>query len=120
MLLVLREPLGIARGGDGLGAASPLLTLLARTRRAGGPADEAARQAAETRLVRRLGEASDLLHPAGITVTALDAAQATAVLTAACNPDSLIPPNAALAGAQEVITTAPSADEGTEHGSRAA
>jgi hypothetical protein len=56
--------------------------------------------------MRRLTEAIDLLAPAGITVTALDAGQATAVLAAACNPDSLIPPSAGLAGADEVITTA--------------
>jgi hypothetical protein len=29
------------------------------------------------------------------------------VLAAACNPDSLIPPSAGLAGADEVITTTP-------------
>jgi hypothetical protein len=55
--------------------------------------------------VRRLGEAIELLSPAGIVVTPLDAGQATAVLASACNPDSLLPPSAGLAGADEVITT---------------
>jgi hypothetical protein len=55
--------------------------------------------------VRRLGEAVELLTPAGIVVTPLDAGQATAVLASACNPDSLLPPSAGLAGADEVITT---------------
>ena len=72
--------------------------------------DDATRRAAEARLVRRLGEAVELLSPSGIVVTPLDAGQATAVLAAACNPDSLIPPNSGLAGSDEVITTAP--DEG--------
>jgi PrgI family protein len=120
VLLVLREPLGTARGSDGLGDASPVATLLPRTLRAGGQADEAARHATETRLLRRLAEATDLLRPAGIIVTALDAGQATAVLAASCNPDSLIPPSAALAGVEEVITTAPSDDEDPEYRERAA
>jgi hypothetical protein len=38
-------------------------------------------------------------------VTPLNAGQATAVLASACNPDSLLPPSARLAGADEVITT---------------
>jgi hypothetical protein len=119
VLLVLREPLGTT-SGDGLGEASPVTTLLARTRRAHGHADEAARQATETRLTRRLREATDLLRPAGITVTALDAGQATAVLASSCNPDSLIPPTAGLASADAVITTTPSDEEDPKHGRRAA
>jgi hypothetical protein len=63
------------------------------------------RRAAESRLVRRLGEAVELLAPAGIVVTPLDAGQATAVLASACNPDTFLPPSAGLAGADEVITT---------------
>ena len=55
--------------------------------------------------MRRLGEAIELLAPAGIAVTPLDASQATAVLASACNPDSLLPPSAGLAAADEVITT---------------
>ena len=38
------------------------------------------------------------------------AALATAVLAAACNPDSFLPPDAGLAGSDEVITSVP--DEG--------
>jgi hypothetical protein len=68
------------------------------------------RRAAEARLVRRLGEAIELLAPAGIVVTSLDAGQATAVLASACNPDTFLPPSAALAGADEVITTAGTSD----------
>jgi hypothetical protein len=76
-----------------------------RRKQAGGQVDASARRAAESRLVRRLGEATELLAPAGIVVTPLDAGQATAVLASACNPDSLLPPSAGLAGADEVITT---------------
>jgi hypothetical protein len=41
----------------------------------------------------------------------LDAGQATAVLAAACNPDSLVPPSTGVAGADEVITTAAEHDQ---------
>lgn len=100
VLLVLREPftrtptgrLPRLLGGRGDGHAAGL------------------QRAAETRLARRLGEAAALLSAAGIVVTPLDASQATAVLAGACNPDSLIPPTAGLAAADEVITTAPSDD----------
>jgi PrgI family protein len=109
VLLVLREPVRAAGPTDGLGSASPLATFRARRQRARTTAvGEGARRAAETRLVRRLGEAVELLSTAGLTVTPLDAGQATAVLAAACNPDSLIPPSNGLAGADEVITTASS------------
>lgn len=109
VLLVLREPVRAAGPTDGLGGASPLATFRARRRRADvTEVGEGARRAAETRLVRRLGEALELLSTAGLTVTPLDAGQATAVLAAACNPDSLIAPSTGLAGADEVITTAPS------------
>ncbi|HEX5116043.1 MAG TPA: PrgI family protein [Pseudonocardiaceae bacterium] len=112
VLLVLREPLHSMGPTDGLGGSSPLAALTARRKAAKqtGAVDDATRRAAEARLVRRLGEAVELLSPSGITVTPLDAGQATAVLAAACNPDSLIPPSSGLAGAEEVITTAP--DEG--------
>lgn len=112
ILLVLREGLQPAGSVDGLGGPGPLAVLssLARGRRrraeaATSSASAAARRAAESRLVRRLGEAIELLGPAGIVVTPLDAGQATAVLASACNPDTLLPPSAALAGADEVITT---------------
>ncbi|MGW5722818.1 PrgI family protein [Amycolatopsis sp. NPDC003865] len=109
VLLVLREPLRTSGPADGLGGTSPLAALSARRRVARQVAsiDDATRRAAEARLVRRLGEAVELLSPSGIVVTPLDAGQATAVLAAACNPDSLIPPNSDLAGSDEVITTAP-------------
>ncbi|TCO49683.1 PrgI family protein [Actinocrispum wychmicini] len=109
VLLILREPLHATTPTDGLGGASPLAALTARRKAAkhAGLVDEAGRRAAEARLARRLGEAMELLSPSGITITPLDAGQATAVLAAACNPDSLIPPSAGLAAADEVITTAP-------------
>jgi hypothetical protein len=107
VLLVLREPVRAAMPADGLGGASPLAVLRARRDRARAEqVTETARRAAENRLARRLGEAIELLSPAGITITPLDAGQATAVLATACNPDSLVPPAAGLAGADEVITTA--------------
>ncbi|WP_020663660.1 PrgI family protein [Amycolatopsis benzoatilytica] len=113
VLLMLREPMSAtAAPADGLGGPGPLAVLssLARgTRRARNETTQAsagARRAAESRLVRRLGEAIELLAPAGIVITPLDAGQATAVLASACNPDTLLPPSAALAGADDVITTA--------------
>ncbi|WP_033440860.1 PrgI family protein [Saccharothrix sp. NRRL B-16314] len=109
VLLVLREPLGTAAPTDGLGGPGPLAVLGSMTgkhrKQADGQIDAGTRRAAESRLVRRLGEAIELLSPAGIVVTSLDAGQATAVLASACNPDSLLPPSAGLAGADEVITT---------------
>ncbi|SDJ00927.1 PrgI family protein [Actinokineospora alba] len=113
VLLVLREPLDSAvAAGDGLGGPGPVAVLssLARGRHrraeaATSAASAAARRAAESRLVRRLGEAIELLGPAGIVVTPLDAGQATAVLASACNPDSLLPPTSDMAGADEVITS---------------
>jgi hypothetical protein len=104
VLLVMREPVGVTPSTD-TGAARRGLG--ARGHRGDEPtALEGRRRAAEARLARRLSEAVDLLSPAGIVVTPLDAGQATAVLTAACNPDSLVPPSAGVAGADDVITTA--------------
>nr|WP_269436093.1 PrgI family protein [Saccharothrix sp. NRRL B-16348] len=110
VLLVLREPYGVAAPTDGLGGPGPLAVLGSMASRrqrkhAAGQVDGGLRWAAESRLVRRLSEAIELLSPAGIAVTPLDAGQATAVLASACNPDSLLPPTARLAGADEVITT---------------
>ncbi|WP_414939750.1 PrgI family protein [Amycolatopsis sp. cmx-11-51] len=116
VLLILREPMGAAGPTDGLGGPGPLAVLSSLTRgkrRANAENTQAsagARRAAESRLVRRLSEAMELLAPAGIVVTPLDAGQATAVLASACNPDTLLPPSAALAGADEVITTAGGTD----------
>lgn len=116
VLLILREPIGAtAAPTDGLGGPSPLavLTALARgTRRTNttGGVSAGVRRAAESRLVRRLGEAVELLAPAGIVITPLDAGQATSVLASACNPDTFLPPSAGLAGADEVITTSAGSD----------
>jgi hypothetical protein len=114
VLVVLREPLGVAAPTDGLGGPGPVAVLRSMTgkrrRQADGQIRSGMRRAAESRLVRRLGEAIELLSPAGIVVTPLDAGQATAVLASACNPDSLLPPSGALAGADEVITTSSSSD----------
>ncbi|MGH7748205.1 MAG: PrgI family protein, partial [Candidatus Dormibacteria bacterium] len=116
VLLIFREPAHAPAPADGLGGPSPwaVLTSLTRTtHRAGTNRDRAgagARRAAELRLVRRLGDAIELLAPAGITVTALNAGQASAVLAAACNPDTLLAPCGGLAGADEVITTPASRD----------
>jgi hypothetical protein len=109
VLLVLREPLGAATPTDGLGGASPLAALAQlRAARRSGPVTDAVRRAADNRLARRLSEAAELLGPTGITVTPLGCEQATTVLAAACNPDSLLPPSPELAGPHDVITTASS------------
>jgi len=117
VLLVFREALRPAGSVTDLGGRSPWL---ARGRRRAGARGEragaGAHRAAEARLVRRLGDAIELLAPAGIVVTALDAGQASAVLAAACNPDTLLPPSSGLAGAQEVITTATSSDPSAPDG----
>jgi PrgI family protein len=111
VLLVLREPAPApATAGASGGRLPGLPSRRARVDRAGEAGREAGRRAGEARLVRRLAEAKELLGPAGITVTGLDPAQATAVLAAACNPDSLIRPGADLAAADEVITTTPTDD----------
>lgn len=118
VLLVWREPL------HGASAATPGLTgpsaralagcLLPGRRRVAAQVSVAARRAAETRLLRRLGEATDLLTPLGVTVTALDDAQATAILTSATNPASLVPYSADIAAPDAVITT--STGESTDTG----
>lgn len=103
VLLVLREPLGpiAARGPFAVFDSIRDGHRDEMARRV----DTGTRRAAESRLVRRLGEVIELLCPAGIVVTPLDTTQATAVLASACNPDSLLQPSADLAGADEVITT---------------
>lgn len=113
VLLVLREPLHATGPADTLGGASPLAALRTKRRTAqqANQVDDATRRAAEHRLARRLLEAVELLSPVGVVITPLDAGQATAVLAAACNPDSLIPPTAGLAGADEIITTPAAEDD---------
>jgi hypothetical protein len=101
VLLVIREPTHTNPQQE----ATLIRARGRRARPAGERSSDAARKAAGSRLLRRMGEASDLLAPAGITVTSLDAAQATAVLSAATNPDNPVPPAAGMAGADEVITT---------------
>lgn len=115
VLLVLREPLRTTAPTEAFGAASRRAERRGRrSRDRQAEAAEAARRAAEARLSRRVDEAAELLGPVGITVTPLDAGQATAVLAAACNPDSLLPPSSHLAGAHDVITTtAPVTEEDT-------
>ena len=62
---------------------------VARSRRAAPPAAMAVAAPAAGRAVRRLHEAASALAGAGVTVQALDAAQATAVLAAACDPQAI-------------------------------
>ncbi len=111
VLLVLREPAHVSGAGSA-SRLSPRLRPSRRSRQAlRGVPDDRVRRPAETRLVRRVTETVQLLAPAGIVVTPLEAGQATAVLAAACNPDTLIRPNTAFAAASEVITlTAPDSD----------
>ncbi|MBF6366900.1 PrgI family protein [Nocardia puris] len=68
---------------------------------------DAARRAAESRLLRRMNEAADVLSPLGISVTALDHDAATAVLTSCTNPESLVSAAADITAADTVITTDP-------------
>jgi hypothetical protein len=110
VLLILRESLQPAGPVNGLGGPGPIevLASLTRTHRGRGDrgqADAGARRTAESRLVRRLGEAVELLAPAGIVLTGLDAGQATGVLASACNPDTMLPASAGVAGAEEIITS---------------
>lgn len=64
-----------------------------------------ARRAAESRLLRRMSEAADVLSPLGISVTPLDHVAATAVLTSCTNPEGLVSAAADVAAADTVITT---------------
>ncbi|MBK0868687.1 PrgI family protein [Saccharopolyspora sp. HNM0986] len=100
ILLVVREPVRTT-GQDSL----TQRRRLGRSRGGSDQPSDGARKAAASRLLRRMSEATELLSPAGISVTPLDAAQATAVLSTATNPDSPLPPSAEMAGAGEVITT---------------
>jgi hypothetical protein len=105
VLLVLREP-GPPTPTSRRGARPPVGERRDRAHRRADSAEHA-RRATETRLVRRLAEAVELLAPAGILITPLDAGRATAVLASACNPGSALPPSAGLAGADQVITSRP-------------
>ncbi|WP_431969810.1 PrgI family mobile element protein [Nocardia sp. bgisy134] len=68
-----------------------------------------ARRAAESRLLRRMNEAADVLSPLGISVTALDSEAANAVLISCTNPEGLVSAAANIAAADEIITTDPAA-----------
>ena len=120
VLLVFREDLrpAVAAAELGGGSSWAMLGSLTRGRRRAEADGEraGARRAAQARLARRLGDAIELLAPAGIVVTALDAGQAAAVLAAACNPDTLLGPSAVLAGAHEVITTPHTQADQDRHG----
>jgi hypothetical protein len=104
VLLILREPRRPADSATRMTGESPL----GARRHCGRQRDRgttAARRVAESRLARRLADAVELLGPAGIVVSPLDAGQATAVLAAACNPDTVLPPAPGLAAPDEIITT---------------
>ncbi|WP_435591323.1 VirB4 family type IV secretion system protein, partial [Nocardia sp. bgisy118] len=66
-----------------------------------------ARRAAESRLLRRMNEAADVLAPLGISVNALDDVAATAVLASCTNPEGLVSAAADIAAADAIITTDP-------------
>lgn len=112
ILLVVREPVRTT-GQDSL---TPRRRFGRSRGGSGDQPSDGARKAAASRLLRRMSEATELLAPAGIAVTSLDAAQATAVLSTATNPDSPLPPSAEMAGAGEVITTPVGSDWGLEPG----
>ncbi|MFF2085446.1 PrgI family mobile element protein [Nocardia sp. NPDC058176] len=102
VLLIWREPL------DGLTATRSRARLPGRGRgRARSAPSTAARRGAESRLLRRMNEAADILAPLGISVTALDDAQATAVLASCTNPESLVSAAADIAAPAAIITTDP-------------
>ncbi|MGW2665943.1 TraG/VirB4 family ATPase [Nocardia tengchongensis] len=117
VLLVWREPHHTATTAAGLAGPSArtlAATLLPSRRRAAREISAAARRAAETRLLRRVAEATDLLTPLGISVTTLDDAQATAILASATNPGSLVPHSADIAAPDAVITATTSETHDTE------
>lgn len=101
VLMVWREPLNPATRL----AASPLGGLTARGRRERRISAHA-RHAAETRLLTRLTEATNLLAPLGVGVRALDEGQAGAILTSCTHPANLVPYGAPeAADPTEIITT---------------
>ena len=105
VLLVWREPTTTPTTTGGLSPTATLSSLLPGRRRARVRLSAAARRAAESRLLRRLGEASDLLAPFGVSVNPLDPEQANAVLAACTNPGSLVPATAETADRDAIITT---------------
>ncbi|MEV5832821.1 PrgI family mobile element protein [Nocardia sp. NPDC052112] len=97
VLLVWREPL----------PATASRAMLPGRRRARRAPSATARRGAESRLLRRMNEAADVLAPLGVSVTALDDTQATAVLTSCTNPESLVSAAADIAAPSAIITTDP-------------
>ncbi|MGY1982969.1 TraG/VirB4 family ATPase [Nocardia gipuzkoensis] len=87
--------------------ATGLRARLSGRRRAGRVLSGGARRAAESRLLRRMTEAADVLSPLGISVTALDNDAATAVLASCTNPESVVSAAADIAATDTVITTDP-------------
>ncbi|NNH75671.1 DUF87 domain-containing protein [Nocardia uniformis] len=119
VLLVWREPHHTATattpGLAGPSARTLAAALLPSRRRAAREVSAAARRAAEARLLRRVAEATDLLTPLGVSVTALDDAQATAILASATNPGSLVPHSADIAAPEAVITATTSEPHDTDN-----
>ncbi|WP_063813433.1 PrgI family protein [Nocardia anaemiae] len=99
VLLVWREPI------DNPAATSQRVRLPGGGRARRG-LSSAARRGAESRLLRRMNEAADVLAPLGVTVTALDDMQATAVLSGCCNPEGLVSSAADVAPREALITAA--------------
>ncbi|WP_431958736.1 VirB4 family type IV secretion system protein, partial [Nocardia lijiangensis] len=100
VLLIWREPTETL-------AATGLRARLPGRSRAGRALSGGARRAAESRLLRRMNEAADVLSPLGISVTALDSVAATAVLASCTNPEGLVSAAADIAAADAIITTDP-------------
>ncbi|CAM4525948.1 PrgI family protein [Nocardia ninae] len=100
VLLVWREPI------EGLPATGVRARLPGRGR-ARRALSAAARRGAESRLFRRMNEAADVLAPLGVSVTALDDKQATAVLTSCTNPQGLVSAAADIVAPSAIITTDP-------------
>ncbi|MFI7189933.1 PrgI family mobile element protein [Nocardia nova] len=107
VLLIWREPIHTPTAPA---TSTALSWLIPRHRRSFGRVSGAARRAAESRLVRRLGEATELLAPLGVSVAALDEVQATAILDGCCNPGSFVASSTEIAGRGAIITAA-----GAEH-----
>ncbi len=100
VLLVWREPV------QGLSATRTRARLPGRGR-ARRALSAAARRGAESRLMRRMNEAADVLGPLGVSVTGLDDTQALAVLTSCTNPEGLVSAAADIAAPSAIITTDP-------------
>ncbi|WP_338767931.1 PrgI family protein [Nocardia vulneris] len=100
VLLVWREPVQGLR-------ATGIRAKLSGGGRARRTLSSAARRGAESRLLRRMNEAADVLAPLGVSVTALDDTQARAVLASCTNPEGLVSGAADIAAPSAIITTDP-------------